>query len=376
MENALRFVKDTLRFLDPQLFFGAILASGLGILLVNSATAGAAGGISRMVVVQALAMCLGITVTVILTRIDFDVLSGLWLVIYGLAAAAVIFTIIFGRGPTGDSNKNWIYLGFVSIQPAEFVKIAYILIFARAIEKCKENISSLRSLLYLGAVAGGLLALMALQGDMGNMLVFLFITAAMLFAAGLNWKYFAGGIVLATLAAPLLWTKVLSSYMRDRILFGFRPELDPSGYGYQAIQSKIAIASGQLAGKGYLNGTQIKIIPARETDFIFATAGEEFGLIGCLVVVGVLLFIMLRTLKIAKLSQNDVGVMVCTGFFALLFAQTFENIGMCLALLPVVGITLPFFSYGGSSVLSLWCGVGLVMSVWAQSRRTLSFDQY
>ncbi|MPM11265.1 Peptidoglycan glycosyltransferase MrdB [bioreactor metagenome] len=376
MENALRFVKDTLRFLDPQLFLGAILASGLGILLVNSATAGAAGGISRLVIVQALATCLGITVTVILTRIDFDVLSGLWLVFYGLAAAAIIFTIFFGRGPTGDSNKNWIYLGFVSIQPAEFVKIAYILIFAHAIEKCKENISSLRSLLYLGAVAGGLLALMALQGDMGNMLVFLFITVAMLFAAGLNWKYFAGGIVLATLAAPLLWTKVLSSYMRDRILFGFRPELDPSGYGYQAIQSKIAIASGQLAGKGYLNGTQVKIIPARETDFIFATAGEEFGLIGCLIVVGVLLFLMLRTLKIAKLSQNDVGVMVCTGFFALLFAQTFENIGMCLALLPVIGITLPFFSYGGSSVLSLWCGVALVMSVWAQSRRTLSFDQY
>lgn len=369
-------MKNTLRFLDLPLFGGAVLASCFGTALVNSATGSASGGISRLVAVQTFATCLGIVVTVILSRVDFDVLSDLWLVFYGLAAAAIVFTILFGRGPTGDSNKNWIYLGFVSIQPAEFVKIAYILIFARAIEKCKEAVSSLRSLLYLGAVAGGLLALMALQGDMGNMLVFLFITLIMLFAAGLNWKYFAGGIVLATFAAPILWTKVLSNYMRDRILFGFRPELDPSGYGYQAIQSKIAIASGQLLGKGYMNGTQVKIIPARETDFIFATAGEEFGLIGCLIVVGLLLFIMVRTLQIARLSQNDVGVMVCTGFFALLFAQTFENVGMCLALLPVVGITLPFFSYGGSSVLSLWCGVGLVMSVCAQSRRTLSFDPY
>ena len=374
MENMQRTFKTALRFIDIPLFCAAVLASLLGIILVHSATGGASGAISRMVLVQVVALCLGMVCALILAYIDFDVLHDLWLVFYAVAAAAIIFTIFLGTGPSGDSNKNWINLGFVSIQPSEFVKIAYILIFSRAIDKCKDEINSVKSLAYIGSVGGGLLLLMALQGDMGNMLVFLFITLAMLFASGLSLKIFIVGIVTVTLASPFLWTRVLSSYMRDRILFGFRPELDPSRYGYQALQSKIAIASGQLTGKGYLKGTQVKIIPARETDFIFSTAGEEFGLIGCIVVVLILLFIMLRVLQIARQSQNGGGIMACTGLFALLFAQTFENVGMCLALLPVVGITLPFFSYGGSSMLSIWCGVGLALSVSAQSKRTLSFD--
>ncbi len=374
MEQTLRHLRERLKTLDIPLLIACLFASLYGITLIFSATSSTASDVSRSVIVQFGALAIGLVAAIILSNIDFATLSDLWMIFYGISAAAIIFTIFFGTGPTGESNRNWIDLGFLSIQPSEFVKIAYILIFARAISKCKDDINSIQSLTYLGAVGGSLLLLMALQGDMGNLLVFLFITVVMLLTAGLSRNFFIAGGVITLIAAPFIWTNVLSTYMRQRILFGFQPELDPLNTGYQAIQSKIAIGSGQLTGKGFLNGTHMKVIPASETDFIFATAGEEFGLVGCILVIAIQLFIMFRVLHAAKHASDNVGTMVCTGFFALLFAQVFENIGMCIAILPVVGITLPFFSYGGSSMLSVWCGVGLVLSIRAQERRTLSFD--
>ena len=374
MDNLMRQSRAFFRRMDIVLLLTALACSCYGLLLVLAATASSSAVLSRSFFVQAIALMLGFGCMFVVALFDLDLLTDLWPILYALAAGAIVITILFGKGPTGDSNRNWIYLGPVSVQPTEFVKLAYILVFAKALDKVKDSINRLSSLLYLAAVAGGLLILMVLQGDMGTTLVFFFITELMLFCAGLDWKFFAGGLVAVVLAAPFAWEHLLSGYMRDRILYGFRPELDPTNYGFQALQSKIAIGSGQFFGKGFLNGTQISLIPERETDFLYATAGEEFGFVGSMLVLLLLLFLLLRILRIAVSSSNDISCLVCMGVFAMFFAQIFENIGMCLALLPVVGITLPFFSYGGSSMISCWLAIGLVMAAYRQNESTLSFD--
>ena len=374
MANILRQLKAFFRRIDFVLLLPTFTASCYGLILVLAATATSSRTLSRSFFIQGIALAIGFVCMLVVSVFDIDLLTDLWPLLYALAAGAIVITILFGKGPTGDSNRNWLYLGPVSVQPTEFVKLAYILILAKALDRVKDSINQLSSLLFVGAVAGGILLLMVLQGDMGTTLVFFFITVVMLFCAGLDWRFFAGGAVAVLLAAPLAWEHLLSGYMRDRILYGFRPELDPTGYGFQALQSKIAIGSGQFFGKGFLNGTQISLLPARETDFLYATAGEEFGFVGSMLALLLLLFLLLRILRIATATRTDIGCLICMGVFGMFFAQIFENIGMCLALLPVVGITLPFFIYGGSSMISCWLAVGLVMAVYRQNESTLSFE--
>ena len=374
MDSIFRQLKSYLRRIDFRLLFPVLASSCYGLLLVLAATATSTQTFSRSFFVQSAAMVIGISAMIVVSLLDLEMLTELWPVLYALAVGAIVITILFGKGPTGESNRNWIYLGPVSVQPTEFVKLAYILILAKALDRVKENINTLASLLYVGAIAGGILLLMVIQGDMGTTLVFLFITVLMLFCAGLDWKFFAAGAAGVMLAAPLAWEHVLSGYMRSRILYGFRPDLDPTGYGFQALQSKIAIGSGQLFGKGFLKGTQISLLPARETDFLYATAGEEFGFLGSVLVLVLLSALLLRLLQCAMTARTDIGTLICMGVFGMFFGQIFENIGMCLAMLPVVGITLPFFSYGGSSMISSWLAVGLALAVYRQSETTLSFD--
>ena len=187
----------------------------------------------------------------------------------------------------------------------------------------------------------------------------------MIVSAGLKVKYMllAGAPVVAAL--PLIWTFVLKDRQRFRILTLFDPTLDPLGYGYQVIQSKTAIGSGKFFGAGYLQGvmTQTNLLPAKHTDFIFAVCGEEFGFIGCLAVIALLLFIVGRIFYDTKKSTDNFGRMILVGVSAMFLVQIIINIGMCIGITPVIGITLPFFSAGGSSMLSVWLAIGLVLTV-------------
>ncbi|NLT58432.1 MAG: FtsW/RodA/SpoVE family cell cycle protein [Clostridiales bacterium] len=373
MKQRFKIIRQHLKKLDFALIGSALFASAFGLVLVLTVTASANRPISRQFLVQLIAVCIGLVAMLVISVLDIDLLTDLWPLIYLLAAAAIVVTILFGHGPTGtSSNRNWLRLGPVDVQPAEFVKLAYILILAKGIDKVKERINRPLSLLYLGALSGGILLLMLLQKDMGTTLVFVFITVVMLFCGGLGWYFFAAGGAALLAVLPLLWGR-LPDYMRNRILYGFRPELDPRDIGFQALQSKIAIGSGQLTGKGLFKGTQISLLPAKETDFIFASAGEEFGFLGCMLILALLITLLLRMLLQARRAVSDTGTLICIGVFALFAAQIFENVGMCLAMLPVVGITLPFFSYGGSSMISCWCAVGLVLTVAKQRYNTLSF---
>jgi len=373
MPQLLSALRTHFKRMDFLLLGAALLCSGFGLTLVMAATATASTTVTRSFLVQGAAFVIGFVGMLVLYSIDIEVLSDLWPVLYGLAVGAIVITILFGKGPTSGGNQNWIYLGPVSVQPTEFVKIAYIVVLAKALDRVGDSLNTLPSLLYVGGIAGSILLLMLVQGDTGTTLVFLFFTAGMLFAAGLDWRFFAAAAAVIVAAAPFVWVR-MPAYMQDRILVGFRPELDPLDMGFQAIQSKIAIGSGQLFGKGFLKGTQIDLLPARETDFLYATAGEEFGFVGSMAILLLLTFILLRVLKTARTAQSNVSCLICVGVFAMFFGQVFENIGMCLAILPVVGITLPFFSYGGSSMISCWLAVGLVLAVHRQTMSTLSFD--
>ena len=203
---------------------------------------------------------------------------------------------------------------------------------------------------------------------MGSALVYLFIFLTLLFVAGLKLYWFLIGAAGVAVLMPLVWTKVLADYQKDRILAPYVPDLvDPTGYGitWQANQSKLALASGRLTGTGLGLGvqTQSGSLPAKHTDFIFAVIGEELGMIGCCLCILLLLLILIRCVYIGIKSRNTMSMLVCFGVAASIFFQTFLNVGMCIGIAPVIGITLPFFSYGGSSTLALFAAMGLVSGV-------------
>ena len=276
---------------------------------------------------------------------------------------------LFGIQVTGTDDTAWIQLpGGFSFQPSEFMKICFIITFTKHLSILIENdkIKSLFGVVTLCIHAVIPMAMIHKQGDDGAVLIFLFIALVMSFLAGVEGKYFAilGGLLAVGL--PLVWNFFLNDEHRNRILALF--DLDGNAmtnYGWQQYQGKVSIASGKLTGNGLYNGTRVGhgIVPEQENDFIFTVAGEEFGFIGCIILLLILLFICLRILYKGKTALDVKGSFICYGVFALIASQTVVNIGMVLGLIPVIGITLPFFSAGGTSVMSILICIGLVQSV-------------
>ena len=352
---------EKLRKLDYIMLFAIIALTFMSLLTL----AGAANDYGvRYFNVQLAASCLGLVAMIVISTIDYEKIADMFSVhLFAISVFVLAITLVIGTD-NGSGNKNWIEIpGFpVSIQPSEFVKVVYILTFSKHISIVKDKINKLSSLLQLGVHAGAVIGLILLQGDLGSALVYMFMTAAMLFCAGLSLWYFIGAFAAVFAAAPFLW-KILKQYQKDRILAGFWPETDPRDKGFQALMSKNAIAAGGFFGTGFEGGTEYQKVPYAHTDFIFAITGEKFGFFGAFFVVMMLSVLVIRALILAHKMRGSAASYMCVGFAAVIIAQTLENIGMCLAKLPVVGITLPFMSYGGSSMLSSFCLVGLVQSI-------------
>lgn len=348
------------RRIDWFLLIPILISCAFGVLLISSATA--SFGTSKLVIVQCGGIILGLIAALVLLTIEHDNLARFPIPIFLLCLAVLGATLLFGKEVMG--NKNWISLGPINIQPSEFVKIGFILTFAKHLSSVRDYINNIRALIPLGLHFAAIALLVIKGGDLGTTLVFLFIFLMMLMAAGLHWGFFLGGGVLVASVAPFLFEH-LDYYQQMRILAVYDPSLDPLGYGYHTIQSKIALGSGGLLGSGLYNGiqTQYGILPEKQTDFIFSVCGEELGFVGCLLIIALELMIIFRLLYVARYAADDMGCFICVGLAAMLFMQAAENIGMCLGLLPVIGLTLPFFSYGGSSVLALCMSSGLAMSV-------------
>lgn len=352
---------EKLRKLDYIMLFAILALTCMSLLTL----AGAANDYGvRYFNVQLAASFLGLVAMIIISTIDYEEIADKLTVPLFIASVFVLaITLVIGTD-NGSGNKNWIEIpGFpVSIQPSEFVKVVYIITFSKHISILKDKINKFSSLLQLGAHAGIVIGLILLQGDLGSALVYMFMTVAMLFCAGLSLWYFAGAFAVVVAAAPFLW-KILKQYQKDRILAGFWPETDPQDKGFQALMSKNAIAAGGFFGTGFSGGTEYQKVPYAHTDFIFAITGEKFGFFGAFFVVAMLAVLVVRALILAHKMRDSAASYMCVGVAAVIMAQSLENIGMCLAKLPVVGITLPFMSYGGSSMLSSFCLVGLIQSI-------------
>lgn len=369
MKKIMPWVKEFVSRADMLLFSLCMICSIFGIVMISSATATSESGSARYVLIQFVALLIGVGLFVLLTVLDIDVIVDKWPILVVISAALLLALIPFGHDD-GTGNKSWIRFLGIGIQPSEIVKVIYIALLAKHISYLKEykNLNHVLSVAQLAVHFFLPFAMViVISGDLGSALIFFFIFAVMLFAAGLKLYWFVLGVAALAAVIPFAWTHVLRQDQINRILAPYDPSIDPLGDSvlYQAKQSKLALASGQLTGTGLFQGTQTQsqAVPAQQTDFIFAVIGEELGMIGCCVVILLLLLIILRCVYIGMHSKNTMSMLVCFGVAATILFQSMINIGMCLGLTPVIGLTLPFFSYGGSSMFSLFAAMGLVSGV-------------
>ena len=359
--------------IDYTLVALSICCAVFGIVVISSAVK--AMGSSSFVIIQSAAAAMGFVLMAIFTAINFEKVGSAWKFIYVGCVFLLVLVLIIGTGKEDTGSKSWIRFGPIGIQPSEFVKIGFILTFSKVVSDMGDDINEPKNILKLLSHLGILLGLIMLQPDFGTAMVFIFIFAGIVFAAGISYKYIvtAAGTIIGII--PMVWFFLFKEYQKNRIRVFFNPESDPLGSGYHVIQSKIAIGSGRLFGKGLYQGTQTQLgyLPARHTDFIFAVIGEELGLIGCAVVTALLFGIVYKCLHNSARTKSDMSRYICIGVACMFLAHIFENIGMCIGLMPVTGIPLPFFSYGGSSIITNFAAIGLVLSVYMR-RKSFNFN--
>lgn len=360
-------VRMFLKNMDFWLAVLTLAAALFGIVMISSA-----GGESavRYVIVQSAALVMGIVGISALMVLDYEYLSGISLYLTIIGVVMLVLVLIPGIGNVENGARSWFKLGPVSLQPAEIVKIIFIIVFAKQLSDNERQINDFRTVLKLLAYGIVPILLILVQPDFGTASVFIFMFIAMIFVAGIGRRYIIGGVALVAVLSPLVWFFVLQDYQKQRLLTVLNPEADPSGAGYHIIQSKLAVGSGRVFGAGLFKGSSQlnNALPERHTDFIYSVICEELGIIGAVLVIALICAIILRCIYIGMNARNSLGTYICTGVAAMLIFQTFENIGMCIGLFPVTGITLPFFSYGGSSLLTTLLAIGLVLNVKYRSR--------
>lgn len=373
-DGVIKYIKTT----DIILWLLSIGASVYGLLLINSMQR--AGNYSYMRS-QLIAVIIGIVLAVVISLIDCEYITKAWWIFALLSLLMIGLVFLMGIQVAGTDDTAWISLpGGFTIQPSEFVKLFFIITLAKHISILRENgmiknVMGVLTLLFHAAVP---VVLIHLQGDDGAVLIFLFIFIVMTFVGGVQLRYYILALCCAVVAIPLIWTFFLNDEHRNRIMALF--DIDKNAltdYGWQQYQGKVSIASGGLDGYGLGEGPRVEtgIVPEQENDFIFTVAGEELGFIGCALILLILLFICLKIAVNAHTSKNKTGSLISYGVFALISSQTIINIGMVLGFLPVVGITLPFFSSGGTSVLCMFLAIGLCQSVYMHDKPPVDEDK-
>ncbi len=382
MAKIIRFIKNAITNTDILLLVLCITASVFGITMVHSATTlGITEGsvISRDTRTMILAVAAGIILAIIVSFVDYKFITRMFPLIGAVCIGLMLLTLLIGVGPEERPDaKTWIVLGSTGLffQPSELVKIGFIITFGMHLELVQDKIKSILHLFLLcihGAVPTGLVII---SGDLGSALVFMVIFITMMFCAGVQLRYFALGAAAVCAAVPGIWYFFFSETQKERFLGLIYPERYPDVM-YQQTRGIEAIASGGLTGQGLFNGeyTQNEIVPESENDMIFTCIGEELGLIGCIAALAVLSLIIVKIAVNGTKAQNDATALMCYGVAAMLASQVIINIGMCLVIFPVIGITLPFFSAGGSSNLCLYIGIGLIMSIYRYIKSG-TIDQY
>lgn len=394
MRQLSRAIKTFIHKGDVVLLLLCLVASGFGLILIYSATRYSAA-LDKCALKQAAFICMGVVAYIVLSFVDIELFverSWKWLFLFNVVF--LLLLLKFGVGGEQTGNNSWLQIPHVpfTIQPAEITKLFFVMLLAMQSSRQRERgISRPGSVFQLTAHTLFMVGLIVVvSGDFGMALVYIFIFVIMSFSAGIKLRWFAlgGTIVIVGLIAVVVLS-VKSEAFADR--FGYIigrftsvfTRSDPQGYGWQQTRSLLAIGSGGLTGQGYLNGRQTQsasksALPARHTDEIFAVCGEEFGLVGCVLIMVLLALIILRCFWVSRGARSHFSAYIAMGYGAMLLIQTCINIAVCLYLFPVVGLTLPFFSYGGTSILMLFAAMGVVSGIkmrslpsWLQDRSHL-----
>lgn len=366
MNKFLKSVSDFFKRTDFVLWLLTVIAVVYSLLLISSMQR---AGDYNFMKSQLIAVVLGLVSAGIISVADYRFLIRKWYIPALIAVVLALLVFVFGIQVAGTDDTAWIELpGGLTIQPSEFIKICFIITFTKHLSYLNEkgliqNVFGVISLVIHALIP---MAVIHIQGDDGTVLIFGFIFLIMTFTAGVQLRYFAilGGLLVV--GTPIIWNFFMNDEHRNRMLALF--DIDgnaTTNYGWQQYQGKVSIASGELSGSGLYNGSRVEygIVPEQENDFIFTVAGEELGFIGCMILMAILFGIIIKVILNAKNSNDIQGKYICCGVFAVIASQTIINLGMVLGFFPVIGITLPLFSSGGTSALSTLICLGLVQSV-------------
>ncbi|MDP3741256.1 MAG: rod shape-determining protein RodA [bacterium] len=351
------------RFFDWPLFLAVLLLALTGIMMIYST--GIASEIeSKLWVRQVITLLLGIFGLFFFSSIDYRYFNKIAGAVYLVAIFLLVAVFIFGQEIRGA--VRWYDFGFFNFQPAEFSKLALIFLLARFFQKKQPVLKKFRYVLWSGFYLAVAVALLMLQPDLGSAIIHATIWAGMLFVSATPRRFLFYVLVIFLILSVFAWMFLLHDYQKDRIRSFTDPTTDPSGAGYNAIQSIVAVGSGGVFGTGLARGlqSQLRFLPERQTDFIFASTVEELGFIGGGIILLLFILLLQRLLKIIRDGRELFGVYLTSGIFFLFLSQILINIGMNLGLVPVTGVTLPLMSYGGSSLMITFWLIGIVQSVY------------
>lgn len=355
------------RNIDICLIVVVLLITAIGLLVLYSAMQPEIFPLAR-VKKQAASVILGCVIVLFMMSVDYRAFECLYYPMYLGSIMLLGFVIMWGNSEYGA--QRWFSIGGFSLQPSEVVKILIILTLAYSMALREGHHSLWDVCAYVAHIAVPM-GLILKQPDLGTSLVLLAILFGMMFVAGVPLKYLALLVASGVAVSPIVYTRFLEDYQKRRLLSFIDPSLDRFGTGYNIIQSKVAIGSGGLFGKGYLAGTQTQLsfLPARYSDFIFSVLCEEFGFAGGCLLILLFAVVLWRGIRIVLCAKDEYGRLVAAGVVSYLFFHVFTNIGMSIAILPVTGIPLPFVSHGGSSLLASMAGIGLLLNVYMRRHR-------
>ncbi len=375
MKKVLRYIRSYFRDLDKALLGLCIIISIFSVVLLYTMNMNEISGqvSSRQWKTNAVAAVIGITAAMVMSAIDYKFISKIWFLYTPVALILVllVFTSL-GRGVEGADDIGWLNLGFIQFQPSELLKVVFILTFATHLSKVGGRMNEPLNMLLLlihGAVP---ILIIIKQGDDGSALVFISIFVIMLFAAGISWKYMVAALVVVPVGIWFVWNYMMQPYQIKRIQILWDTEMQQEemlGIYMQQYLGKKALGSGGMTGLGLTGSSNYTYVPELDTDFIFSYIGMTMGFVGCIVTVILLAALCLKCLSVASSSKDTLGRLICIGTFAVIFSHTVINVGMDLGVMPVIGIPLPLISAGGTSVISVYLALGLVMSVHSHRKK-------
>lgn len=365
--------KTTLRLLkqiDWKLIAIVLTIFIFGIIVLSSATLTQQTGNYSQIYKQIFAFLLGVALIIFILFFDYNFLGKYYKELYIISLILLFIVLIPGIGVERGGARSWLNLGPLDFQTSELVKLTFILSYAKIVEKKKDNLDTLKDIIPVLIYAVPFIGLLFAQPDLGTAIVFICIIFGMLFTAGLNTKLIMRCLIVVVVSLPIMYM-FMADHQKERIQAFLNPD-DPTLKGnYQVMQSMIAIGSGGITGKGLYEGsqTQYQFLPVQDSDFIYAVIGEELGVFGMSFVIIMFILFLMRLIYIAKEAKDFYGTLIVIGVMSMFAYQIIQNIGMTVALIPVTGVTLPFISYGGSSIMTSLANLGLVLNVGMRKKK-------